>query len=162
MSAHAPTHRPIADSLTESSRIASLSPHPRNKGTREQGSEGRESCGSPSMKPDRLAREAEPVDNRPTAAAEVMDGIDLIDPDDALRAVARIWTCDVCRKSAPWGPTWSWYGSWRAAENCGHIVTSCSDTCRDSAKGKRLVAAYEADHGHDRANSRYGCRRKET
>jgi hypothetical protein len=70
------------------------------------------------------------------------------------------WTCDVCRKSAPWGETWSWYGSYRAAEDCGHIVVTCSRSCRDSAKGKRLVAAFDAEHGHDRANRAYGCHRR--
>lgn len=89
-----------------------------------------------------------------------------IDLDDGLRIVTdgerRPWTCDVCRKTGPWADSWSWYGSWRAAENCGHIVITCSTACRDSAKGKRLVADYDRDHGHDRVNSRYGCQRKDT
>lgn len=70
------------------------------------------------------------------------------------------WTCDVCRKSGPWTDTWSWYGSYRATEDCGHIVVTCSPSCRDSAKGKRLVTNYDAEHGHDRVNLAYGCHRK--
>jgi len=56
------------------------------------------------------------------------------------------WTCAVCRRTDAWGPGWSYYGSIRIDEECGHRVATCSDTCRDSTKAKRLVAQFDADH----------------
>jgi hypothetical protein len=92
--------------------------------------------------------------------------IDLDDtPGEGLRVAGpderTPWTCDVCRRRGPWTDEWRWYGSYRAQETCGHIVVICSTTCRDSAKAKRLIAAYDADHGHNLAARKYGCTRKD-
>ena len=43
----------------------------------------------------------------------------------------RVWCCTVCKKRAPWGPTWGYYGNYEC-NRCGwsnmHAVW-CSDAC---------------------------------
>jgi hypothetical protein len=47
-------------------------------------------------------------------------------PDPAGREV---WVCDQCRKTAPWGPGWQWWGS-PADLDCGtYGPVACSDRC---------------------------------
>jgi len=55
-------------------------------------------------------------------------------------------TCAVCRKSAEWDESWEWYGSIRAAEDCGCTIPTCSPVCRKTAKAERLIAQYDREH----------------
>lgn len=52
-----------------------------------------------------------------------------------MRAHARpvVHTCSICSTTEPWGPGWSWWGSYLDTEQGRPIVKVCSDTCRKSA-----------------------------
>lgn len=55
------------------------------------------------------------------------------------------YTCTVCATSGVWGPSWSWFGSYKQAErNPGGLPTFCTDVCRDQwaeDNGEFLVRA---------------------
>lgn len=56
------------------------------------------------------------------------------------------WTCDVCGKVAPWSDSWRHYGSLKFDEDCGHMVVTCSQRCRDSARAAELIAEWQRTH----------------
>lgn len=70
----------------------------------------------------------------------------------------RIWTCNVCGRSEPWGSGWEWYGSLKIEEDCGHLVATCSPACRAKPKAARLIADFEAKHPAWGSGLKRGCR----
>lgn len=56
-----------------------------------------------------------------------------------LRERVALHTCSVCQRQAPWGPTWTWYGS-VADMDVGILVPKlCSDDCRSRARDAKIV-----------------------
>lgn len=55
-------------------------------------------------------------------------------------------TCDVCRKTGYWGKHWQVYGSIRWDEECGHMVVTCSEKCRNDPKAQRLIDIWKEMH----------------
>lgn len=55
---------------------------------------------------------------------------------------ATIYTCDQCKGTGPWGPTWRWYGSYRDLDNFGPdgVAKLCSEACRDKWSTKHAAA----------------------
>lgn len=50
--------------------------------------------------------------------------------DDACGPVSgRIHKCNACGKEDIWGPTWSYYGSYRQVEEELPVYKACSDEC---------------------------------
>lgn len=50
-------------------------------------------------------------------------------PDDIR---PRGYVCTVCGTAGEWGPTWSWFGSYKDAERApGRLPVFCADPCRD-------------------------------
>ena len=42
------------------------------------------------------------------------------------------YRCTVCGTSGVWGPTWSWFGSYKEADQApGRLPVFCTDPCRD-------------------------------
>jgi hypothetical protein len=44
------------------------------------------------------------------------------------------YTCSACGKFSTWGPSWSWYGSYRDLENGKRIIYACSEECMAEAQ----------------------------
>ncbi len=42
----------------------------------------------------------------------------------------KMWRCDRCGLVAPWGDSWSWFGSFFDAEWPGELPTFCSADCK--------------------------------
>jgi len=57
----------------------------------------------------------------------------------------RLHKCTVCGRVGKWGPSWSWYGSYRDIDEGRSVVKVCSDECRRQAS--RALKAEEADDG---------------
>ena len=53
----------------------------------------------------------------------------------------RLWTCDVCGITAPWGQHWSWYGSYKQLDETGRpAIVTCSTTCRQTPRAQELIS----------------------
>jgi len=56
-----------------------------------------------------------------------------------LRERPRLHTCSACQQQSPWGPTWTWYGSYLQLDEGVNVPRLCSDACRRKAKQMKLV-----------------------
>jgi hypothetical protein len=87
------------------------------------------------------ARPAVQLDARPKID---LDGLWQLDDDPAF--APRVYTCDVCASSGPWGPGWQSYSSVNIEERCGCRVITCSRACRESTESAHLVERFVEDH----------------
>lgn len=52
----------------------------------------------------------------------------------------RLWTCDICGLTAPWGQQWSWYGSYKQLDETGRpAIVTCSAACRQTPQAQELI-----------------------
>lgn len=60
----------------------------------------------------------------------------------AYRWTPAVYTCEVCGGCDVWGPTWSWYGSYKDLDNFGpdSVPKFCSDKCADKWADKHAAA----------------------
>jgi hypothetical protein len=92
-----------------------------------------------------LVKSAEPLPPRPTVAPPSPPPSSGVEPwtvmvrrrgdtawlEPVVQAGEWEYTCTVCGTSGVWGPSWSWFGSFKDAErNPGALPVFCAELCR--------------------------------
>ena len=47
--------------------------------------------------------------------------------------------CTICGRDGFWGPTWSWYGSYKQLDDGAPVVKICSDACGEGLSASVLA-----------------------
>lgn len=56
----------------------------------------------------------------------------------AERGQSTLHQCSVCGECGEWSETWSWYGSYREADE-GMVAKFCSAACREKESGESVL-----------------------